>query len=179
MVEPEIIMDGNHDYNTTYSVSKQVISHVYSKLLEHHVYIPGTLLKISTVRPGVDNKEKSLILNSDIAKLTNLMIKQCVPETVPGIVFLSGGLSEGDATDILNELNKTKKQDNTMLSFSYGRALQHSTIQAWDGKDENVEIAQQVFERMCKNNSLACLGQFVPKGSVKSSENLHVSNYLY
>ena len=177
VVEPEIIMDGNHDYNTTYNVSKQVISHVYSKMAEHHVDIPGTLLKISTVRPGVDNNNE--VSNTDIANLTNLMIKQCVPETVPGVVFLSGGLSESDATEILNELNKNKKQENTKLSFSYGRALQHSTIQAWDGKDENVEIAQQVFENMCKNNSLACLGQYFPKASLKSSENLHVSNYLY
>ena len=180
VIEPEIIMDGDHYISTSYTISKKVIQHVYKKLEEHNVYLPGTLLKISTVRPGVDNKEKNSILNSDIAKFTNLMIKQCVPETVPGIVFLSGGLSEGDATDILNELNKNKKQENTMLSFSYGRALQHSTIKAWDGKDENVEIAQQVFENMCKNNSLACLGEFVrQEGTVKSSENLHVSNYTY
>jgi fructose-bisphosphate aldolase class I len=177
IIEPEIVMDGSHDYNTTYTVSKQVISHVYYKMSEHHVHIPGTLLKISTVRPGVDNNDD--VSNADIAKLTQLMMKQCVPETVPGVVFLSGGLSEDDATDILNELNKNKKQESTMLSFSYGRALQHSTLQAWQGKDENEEIAQEVFENMCKQNSLACLGQYFPKGSVKSSENLHVSNYLY
>lgn len=107
------------------------------------------------------------------------MIHNVIPESVPGIVFLSGGLSEEDASSILNELNKIPKEISMKLSFSYGRALQYSTIKAWDGKDENVEIVQEVFEGVCRNNSLACLGDYIPKRTAKSSENLHVKNYLY
>ena len=129
IVEPEVLMDGAHSIEVCAEVTEHVISVVYEKLRLHRVYLEGTLLKPNMVTPGRDHKGKTS--PAEIAEHTLRVLKRSVPVAVPGIVFLSGGQSEAEATANLLAINKLASTNNVpwRLSFSYGRALQQSVLQ--------------------------------------------------
>lgn len=156
IVEPEVLMDGNHSIDKCYETTRAVLKMVFLKLKEKNVDFSGILLKPNMVLPGKDNPLKEG--GDEIAQKTIEILKEVVPAQVPGIVFLSGGQSEDEATDNLREMNKI---DNTpwQLSFSYGRALQNSALSAWLGKSQNLEIAQNAFYNRAKINSQARYGK--------------------
>ena len=157
IVEPEVIMDGNHSLEKCYEVTKKTLSMVFDSLEIQNVNLKGILLKPNMVIPGNKSNEKLDVKQS--AEKTLLCLRDCVPEKVPGIVFLSGGLSSINATMILNEINKLNDCP-WKLSFSYGRALQEDALKIWAGKKENKDKAQRIFLHRAKMNSLACQGKW-------------------
>ena len=149
IIEPEILMDGDHGIETTAAIQETVIKEVYKACETNGVYLEGTLLKPSmTVSgsrvPDVDAKT--------VAKVTVETLMKCVPLEVPGIVFLSGGLSEDQASTYLNEMQHIRLKPWN-LSFSFGRALQHSCLKAWGGTDE--KAGQKALLERAKANSMA------------------------
>ena len=125
IVEPEIMIDGVHDIQTSVKVQEQVLTTVYKKIQENGVMLEGSLLKPAMVVPGVDAADKSD--PTEIAQLTVRTLERCVPGAMPGVTFLSGGISEEDASIYLNEINKVPRKTQTRLTFSYSRALQSVT----------------------------------------------------
>ena len=160
IVEPEIIMEGNHEIGISEDVTREIISRLYSKLVKHKVKLEYTLLKPNMVRPGTRNPDLFEIPDRSIAMKTLNTLQNTVPILVPGVMFLSGGMNELQSTLVLNEINKLNEIKPWYLSFSYGRALQQSALQIWDGLPENILLSQQKLLEMCKNNSLATLGKF-------------------
>ncbi len=160
IVEPEVLMDGVHDLETCRKVTYKTLKSVFMKLYEHKVFLGGMLLKPNMIVPGKENGEP--LDAKAVADATIAVFKEVVPSEVPGIVFLSGGLSSKDATQFLNEVNKN---DNLpwQLSFSFGRALQEDALKIWEGKDENVKKAQEGFLHRAKMNSLARSGKWMPE----------------
>ncbi len=179
IVEPEILMDGNHSILKSKEVTQKVLSKVYEALVEHNVVLSATLLKPNMVRPGVSNKDGSP--DEEIAQLTFEALNNAVPPSVPGIVFLSGGMSEIQATNVLNQLNMLNNKSPWYLSFSYGRALQASVLKAWMGKPENIHLAQEQLLKRAKANGLATLGKYEGEHILNENEqsSLHVENYSY
>ena len=176
IVEPEILVDGTHDIDTCVRASERVYAEVIKACLDQGLLLEGALLKPNMITPGSECLTK--VPAQEIAWKTVRTLLRTIPGAIPGIMFLSGGQSEEEATDNLNEMNKlvdVKRPWN--LSFSYGRALQHSVLRAWLGQAENVEKAQLVLQRLAKNNSQATLGKYISTGS--KGESLHVSNYIY
>ena len=157
IVEPEVLMDGSHSIQKCYDVTKKTLLKVFDNLLLHNVDLKGICLKPNMIIGGSENSQRST--SKEIAQMTVDCFKECVPEEVPGIVFLSGGQSEIEATENLNEINKI---ENTpwKLSFSYGRALQSSALKAWQGKPENEDLCSEVFTHRAKMNSLASKGSW-------------------
>jgi fructose-bisphosphate aldolase class I len=154
-----------------------VLAACYKALNEHHVLLEGTLLKPNMVTPGSDSKK---VTPEVIAEYTVSALQRTVPAAVPAIVFLSGGQSEEQATLNLNAMNQLNTKKPWALSFSFGRALQASTLKAWAGKEENIENARAVFLTRCKANSEATLGSY--KGGAAAGEaleSLHVKDYKY
>ncbi|KAH7660269.1 Fructose-bisphosphate aldolase class-I protein [Dioscorea alata] len=178
IVEPEVLTDGNHDVKKCAAVTEVVLAAVYKALNDHHVLLEGTLLKPNMVTPGSDSPK---VAAEVIAEYTVTALRRTVPPAVPGIVFLSGGQSEEEATQNLNAMNKLEVLKPWTLSFSFGRALQQSTIKKWCGKTENVPAAQQAFLARCKANSKATLGKYIggEGGDAAASESLHVKGYKY
>ena len=131
IVEPEIMIDGVHDIQTSVAVQERVLTTVYKKIQENGVMLEGSLLKPAMVVPGVDAADKSD--PTEIAQLTVRTLERCVPGAMPGVTFLSGGISEEDASIYLNEINKVPRKTQTRLTFSYSRALQSSCIKTWKG----------------------------------------------
>ncbi|XP_002533605.2 fructose-bisphosphate aldolase 6, cytosolic [Ricinus communis] len=178
IVEPEILVDGSHDIDCCADVTERVLAACYKALNDHHVLLEGTLLKPNMVTPGSDN---SKVKPEVIADYTVRALQRTVPPAVPAIVFLSGGQSEEEATINLNAMNKLKGKKPWSLTFSFGRALQQSTLKAWGGKEENIKKAQAAFLVRCKANSEATLGSY--KGDAKlgegAAESLHVKDYKY
>ncbi|KAI9110829.1 hypothetical protein K1719_018267 [Acacia pycnantha] len=178
IVEPEILVDGTHDINKCAAVTERVLAACYKALNDHHVLLEGTLLKPNMVTPG---SEAPKVSPEVIAEHTVRALQRTVPAAVPAVVFLSGGQSEEQATLNLNAMNKFKGKKPWSLSFSFGRALQQSTLKAWSGKEENVKKAQGAFLTRCKANSEATLGTY--KGDAKlgeaAAESLHVKDYKY
>jgi fructose-bisphosphate aldolase class I len=160
IVEPEVLMDGAHDLHVCQAVTERVLSCVYAALVRHGVYLEGTLLKPNMVLPGADCSAK--YSPQAIAEATVTALRRTVPPCLPGVVFLSGGLSEADATAYLRAISQYSlqlgKQPVWKLSFSYGRALQQSVLKAWAGQSSNVQLAQQTFLRLARQNSLATQG---------------------
>merc|ERR1712151_990904 len=141
IVEPEILLDGAHDIATTARIQERVLSTVYQKLHDNGVLMEGSLLKPSMTVPGVDASDKSS--PGEIAKMTVQTLDRCLPSAMPGVTFLSGGISEEDSSIYLNEINKiTPRAGTCALTFSYSRALQSSCIKIWGGKEENYKAAQ-------------------------------------
>ena len=136
---------------------KKTLGKVFEELLNHGVNLKGICLKPNMVIDGSQYSEKAS--KEEIAKKTIACFKEVVPEEVPGIVFLSGGQSELEATENLDQMNKIGDFPWN-LSFSYGRALQASALKAWSGEDENEELASKTFEHRAKMNSLATLGEW-------------------
>lgn len=157
IVEPEVLMDGMHDFERSEHVTYQVLKVVFNKLSEHGIYFPGMLLKPNWVHPGKESGQT--VTDEEIAKATIRVLKETVPADVPGVVFLSGGDAPGESTshlDVMNEIDTTPWQ----LSFSFGRALQEPVLKDWQGKSENVKLAQDEFYRRAKLNSLARTGEY-------------------
>ncbi|OWM85902.1 fructose-bisphosphate aldolase, cytoplasmic isozyme 1 [Punica granatum] len=177
IVEPELLTDGPHDIAKCAAVTETVLAAVYKALNDHHVLLEGTLLKPNMVTPGSDSPK---VVAEVIAEYTVRVMRRTVPPAVPGIVFLSGGQSEEEATVNLNAMNKLEVLKPWVLSFSFGRALQQSTLKTWAGKKENVAKAQQAFLVRCKANSDATLGKYIAgSGGELASESLYVKGYKY
>ena len=157
IVEPEVLMDGAHTIDRCYEVTKKTLEVVFSELVAHGVNLKGICLKPNMVIDGTLVTDKSS--PKTIAEKTISCFKEVVPEDVPGIVFLSGGQSEIEATENLDQMNKIGNLPWN-LSFSYGRALQASALKAWLGKVENEETASMAFNHRAEMNSLATLGKW-------------------
>ena len=157
IVEPEVLMDGSHTIERCYEVTKDTLTKVFEELTEHKVDLKGICLKPNMVIDGKECSKKSS--SEEIAKMTINCFKETVPSEVPGIVFLSGGQSEIEATENLNEINKIEGTPWN-LSFSYGRALQASALKAWQGNHENEEACSIAFAHRAKMNSLATKGMW-------------------
>jgi fructose-bisphosphate aldolase class I len=179
IVEPEVLVDGTHSIDECAQKSEKVYAAVVKALQDYNVLLEGILLKPNMITSGSDAQNKAPA--TEIAWKTVRTLLRTLPGAVPGVVFLSGGQSEDEATDNLNEMNKLSSTVKYpwALSFSYGRALQHSTIMAWGGKKENLENAQKTFLERAKNNSLATLGKFTGGSSGAGSQSLHVKDYVY
>lgn len=157
IVEPEVLMDGGHDIGRCAEVTMETLSAVFAALKDEGVELPGMILKPNMVIPGKESGKKAS--PQEVAEATLRTFQKVIPAEMPGIVFLSGGQSEAEATANLNEMNKMGKQP-WELSFSYGRALQDSVIKAWAGKAENVHAAQAAFLNRAKLNGLARDGKY-------------------
>jgi len=178
IVEPEVLMDGSHDLERALEVTTHVLATVYKALHDHHVFLEGTLLKPNMVLPGSDSGVKHVAIDIAIATVTAL--QRTVPAAVPGIVFLSGGQSEEEATLNLNAINALEGAKPWKLSFSYGRALQSSTLKSWKGDKANVEEAKKIFLVRAKANSEAQLGKYAGgAGGASAAESLFQKNYKY
>ena len=158
MVEPEILLDGDHDIDTCYEVTEVVLRTLFSALYEHNVMLEGTILKVSMVLPGKDADEQASI--EEVAAATLHCLKASVPATLPGIVFLSGGQSDEDATAHLDAMNRMGEKP-WPLSFSYGRAMQSAALKIW-GADMagNVAKAQETVYARARENGLAAIGEW-------------------
>jgi len=157
IVEPEVLMDGNHSSEDCLAKTSEVIKKCYEQLDLHKVELKGTILKPNMILPGVNSDEK--ISNSKIAEMTNKCLKESVPSEVPGIAFLSGGQTETDATKNLNEINLNNKT-NFIMTFSYGRALQQSALKFWSKDLNNIKGTQEIFNHRAKMCSLASKGEW-------------------
>ena len=157
IVEPEVLMDGAHDIDTCYGITEWVLRTVYNELYEARVPLEGTVLKPNMVISGKKSAKRASV--EEVAEKTVKVLKTCVPASVPGIAFLSGGQSDEEATAHLDAINKTGGLP-WRVTFSYGRALQAAPQKAWAGKSENVATAQRVFAHRAMMNSLAALGQW-------------------
>jgi len=157
IVEPEVLMDGDHNINKCYEITAKVLQECYRELKLNNVNLRGTILKPNMILPGNKSNEKNNA--SEIAKITLKCIKENVPTEVPGIAFLSGGQTETEATRNLNEINKNN-DTNFIMSFSYGRALQQSALKNW-GKDiKDYSNTQKIFNHRSKMNSLSTLANW-------------------
>jgi len=157
MVEPEVLMDGEHDIETCYDVTEATLRSLFSALYEHNVVLEGTILKASMVLPGKDCDEQAD--SEEVAEATLMCLRAAVPAAIPGIVFLSGGQSDDSATANLDAMNKMGPHP-WPLSFSYGRAMQTAALKLW-AKDivGNVADAQKIVLQRAKENGLAALGR--------------------
>merc|ERR1712003_537060 len=177
IVEPEILIDGDHDIETTAKVQERVITTVYKKLQECGVLLEGSLLKPSMTVNGVDCKNKAT--PAEVADLTVQTFERSIPAAMPGVTFLSGGISEEDSSIFLNAINAKERKGPWALTFSFSRALQSSCIKAWGGKPENKEAAQKQLLARAQANSEASKGEY-EMGSQPSTEgSLYVKNYVY
>jgi fructose-bisphosphate aldolase class I len=177
IVEPEILIDGTHDIATTCRIQERVLSTVYNKLHENGVLLEGSLLKPSMTVPGVDAPEKSD--PATIGDRTVRTLDRCLPSAMPGVTFLSGGISEEDSSLYLNEINKVARQSKTTFTFSFSRALQSSTLKIWGGKPENYQKAQDQLLARAQANSEASLGKYEPGSQPSLEESLYVKDYQY
>merc|ERR1712032_1338359 len=177
IVEPEILIDGTHDIETTCRVQERILSTVYNKLHENGVLLEGSLLKPSMTVPGVDAPEKSD--PTTIGDRAVRTLDRCLPSAMPGVTFLSGGISEEDSSLYLNEINKVASQSKTTFTFSFSRALQSSTLKIWDGKPENYKKAQDQLLARAKADSEASLGKYQPGSQPSLEESLYVKDYQY
>ena len=160
IVEPEVLMDGDHSAKDCYEKTSEVIKKCFEELILHKVDLKGIILKPNMILAG--NKSKDKISNEEIAKMTLKCLKNSVPSEVPGIAFLSGGQSEIEATENLNLINKLNNT-NFIMSYSYGRALQQSALKFWSKDTQNIEGTQKVFNHRAKMNTLAAQGKWSKK----------------
>ena len=157
IVEPEVLMDGDHSAEECYEKTSEVIKKCFEELILNKVDLKGIILKPNMILAG--NKSKNKISNDEVAKLTIKCLKNSVPSEVPGIAFLSGGQSEIEATENLNLINK---YNNTkfIMSYSFGRALQQSALKFWSKDIQNIEGTQKIFNHRAKMNTLAAQGKW-------------------
>jgi fructose-bisphosphate aldolase class I len=159
IVEPEVLMDGEHDIAACETATGRALEVLFTQLLQHRVDLSGTLLKVNMVVPGKGAAEQ--VDDATIAEATLRTLMAYVPKDVPGVVFLSGGMSDEEATSRLNEMNR-RSDVPWQLSFSYGRALQQPALKAWAGASENVEAAQAALAHRARMNGLARSGEWSP-----------------
>lgn len=157
IVEPEVLMDGDHDIERCYEVTQRVLNKTFQELRIQRVALEGMILKPNMVVPGQKNPRQSSV--EEVAEKTVRLLKACVPAAVPGIAFLSGGQPDKDATAHLDAMNRIGNLP-WRLTFSYGRALQAAPLKAWSGKAENVAAGQQAFNHRARMNSLASRGEW-------------------
>jgi fructose-bisphosphate aldolase, class I len=157
IVEPEVLMDGDHDIDRCYEVTEFVLKETFQQLYYQKVALEGIVLKPNMAVPGKKSANKASV--QEVADKTVKLLKNCVPGAVPGIAFLSGGQSDEEATAHLDAMNKIGGLP-WKLTFSYGRALQAAPQKAWSGKAENVAAAQRAFTHRAMMNGLASLGQW-------------------
>ena len=157
IVEPEVLMDGDHSAKDCYQKTSEVLKKCFEELILNKVDLKGIILKPNMILAG--NKSKNKISNEEVAKLTLECLKNSVPSEVPGIAFLSGGQSEIEATenlDLINKINNT----NFIISYSYGRALQQSALKFWSKDIKDINGTQKVFNHRAKMNTLAAQGKW-------------------
>ena len=157
IVEPEVLMDGNHTSEVCFKKTSEVIKKCFEQLELHKVELKGTILKPNMILPGTNSNQK--IDNKEIAEMTIKCLKESVPTEVPGIAFLSGGQSERDATKNLNLIN-IHNNTNFIMTYSYGRALQQSALKFWSKNIKDVENTQKIFNHRANMNSLAAQGKW-------------------
>jgi fructose-bisphosphate aldolase, class I len=158
MVEPEVLMDGNHDIEVCYDVTEATLRSLFGVLYEQNVMLEGTILKASMVISGKDCPEQASV--DDVAQETLRCLLSSVPASLPGIVFLSGGQSDEAATAHLDAMNRIGGQP-WPLSFSYGRAMQQAALKLWSqDMAKNYDAAQKTVAQRARENGLAALGQW-------------------
>ena len=157
IVEPEVLMDGDHDIQRCYEVTQRVLNKTFKELRNQRVALEGMILKPNMVVPGKKCSKRASV--EEVAEKTVRVLKNCVPGAVPGIAFLSGGQSDEEATAHLDAINRIGGLP-WRLTFSYGRALQAAPQKAWSGKPENTAAAQRAFSHRARMNGLATLGQW-------------------
>jgi fructose-bisphosphate aldolase class I len=160
IVEPEVLMDGDHSIDRSFEVTSRTLHAVFTELRDQRVHPEGMLLKPNMVLSGYDSADQAS--HEQVAHETIRCFKRHVPSAVPGIVFLSGGQSDENATANLNAMNAIGPHP-WQLSFSYGRALQAPALKAWGGREENVEAAQRAYYHRAKMNSAARTGIYAPE----------------
>jgi fructose-bisphosphate aldolase class I len=159
IVEPEILMEGEHTITKCEIITKQALKTVFEELEKKEIFLEGLLLKTNMVLPGKESLVKSE--PKEVAQFTLRVLEEAVPEEVPGIVFLSGGQSSEEAIANLNGISKVDGKYPWELSFSFGRALQGATLDAWKGEDNNATMAQEVFYKVARSTSLARQGKYM------------------
>ncbi len=157
IVEPEVLMDGDHDIGRCATVTEWLLNTVFEQLFYQRVALEGIVLKPNMVVPGKKSENRASV--EEVADKTLRVLKACVPAAVPGIAFLSGGQSDEEATAHLDAINKMGPLP-WRVTFSYGRALQAAPQKAWSGKAENIATAQRAFGHRARMNSLATLGKW-------------------
>ena len=157
IVEPEVLMDGNHSANDCFEKTSEVIKICFEELIIHKVDLTGIILKPNMILAGSKSNNKTSC--EEIAKLTVECLKKSVPSEVPGIAFLSGGQSEIEATENLNLINKMN-DTNFIMTYSYGRALQQSALKYWSQNIKDIEGTQKVFNHRVEMNTLAAQGKW-------------------
>ena len=157
IVEPELLMDGEHSAKECFDKTSEVIKKCFEELILHKIDLKGIILKPNMILAGSGCKNKAS--SEEVAKLTLKCIKDSVPSEVPGIAFLSGGQSEIEATENLNLINKYN-DTNFIMSYSYGRALQQSALKFWSQDTQNIEGTQKIFNQRAKMNTLAAQGEW-------------------
>jgi fructose-bisphosphate aldolase class I len=160
IVEPEVLMDGDHTIERSFEVTSHTLHALFTELRDQRVQPEGLLLKPNMVLSGYASPAQAS--HEEVASETIRCFKRHVPSAVPGIVFLSGGQSDEDATANLNAINAMGPHP-WQLSFSYGRALQAPALKAWGGKEENVEAAQRAYYHRAKMNGAARTGMYAPE----------------
>jgi len=157
IVEPEILMDGNHSAQDCFIKTSEVISKCFEELMIHKIDLTGVILKPNMILAGSENNKK--LSGDEVAKLTLKCLKSSVPSEVPGIAFLSGGQTETEATENLNLINK-HNDTKFIMSYSFGRALQQSALKYWSKNIEDIEGTQKVFNHRAEMNTLAARGKW-------------------
>jgi fructose-bisphosphate aldolase class I len=178
IVEPEVLPDGDHDLETAQKLTERVLAFTYKALADHHIFLEGTLLKPNMVTAGQSCPKK--YTPQEVALATVTALRRTVPPAVPGITFLSGGQSEEDATIHLNAINQVPLVKPWALTFSFGRALQASVLQAWHGKPENVKAAQDELLRRAKADGEAAQGKYTGwAATAAGGKSLFVADHKY
>ena len=157
IVEPEVLMDGDHNAEECFKKTSEVLKKCFKELIVNKVQLNGIILKPNMVLPGTNSDQK--INNKEIAEMTIKCLRESVPKEVPGIAFLSGGQSESDATKNLNLIN-VHNNTNFIMTYSYGRALQQSALKFWSKNLKNIEETQKIFNHRANMNSLAAQGKW-------------------
>jgi fructose-bisphosphate aldolase class I len=166
IVEPEVLMDGDHDIDTCERVTTWVLKEVFQQLFHARVALEGIVLKPNMIVPGKKSPKQNSV--AEVAARSIKVLKDCVPPAVPGIAFLSGGQSDEDATAHLSAMNALGNSP-WPLTFSYGRALQAAPQAAWRGKPENVAKGQAAFAHRALMNSLAAIGKWTKADEKKAA----------
>jgi len=166
IVEPEVLMDGDHDTDRCYQVTELALKALFHELYLARVKLEGMVLKPNMVVPGKKSAKQASV--DEVAEKTLRVLKECVPAAVPGIAFLSGGQSDLDATARLNAMNRLGDAP-WKITFSYSRALQAAPQKAWSGKAENVAAAQAAFTHRAAMNGLASMGKWTPELEKKAA----------
>ena len=157
IIEPEVLMEGDHSAKDCFNKTSEVIKKCYDELELHNIDLKGTILKPNMILPGKDSNEK--VSKEEIAELTLECLKKNVPSSVPGIAFLSGGQTEVEATANLNQIN-IKNDTNFIMTYSYGRALQQSALKFWSKDINNTIGTQEIFDHRAKMCTLATQGKW-------------------